>query len=67
MALVHGLDQATNRIAEAIKLRPPVEVEMKIVEAQEILLEMLVALQDCHGNTTKLLKKLYSGRKPKRK
>ena len=60
MALVHGLDEATDMIADVLKMQPPIDVELKLCEAQQLLCEMLAILQDSKGaDHEKLIERLF--------
>lgn len=68
MGIIHGLDAATDTLAEVIKMKPKIDIELKVTEAQSLLCEMLAILQDCERckrNPDKLIAKLFwESRKP---
>ena len=62
LGIIHGIDEATNMLSEVIKMRPPIDVELKVCDAQQLLTEMLAILQDCKRckqYPDKLFKKLF--------
>lgn len=69
MAIIHKLNVATDNLANALKLRPRIEIEMLVCDAQQIMLELLGTVEEFQKtrDTTILRKRWFSGVKPKGK